>query len=163
MNDKQSVLIRRATSRDTEGLLNCLRSAFQPYRQDYTDLAFEATVVTRDTLGQRLAAMMVFVASRADVEIVGTIACEVLESRTGHVRGTAVHPAWQGCGVAQQLLEAVEAELRARKCSRICLETTAPLMRAARFYERQGFRASGVVTNFFGMPLFEYVKPLPQD
>jgi hypothetical protein len=29
-----------------------------------------------------------------------------------------------------------------------------------RFYEREGYRRSGTVTDFFGMPLFEYVKIL---
>ena len=37
---------------------------------------------------------------------------------------------------------------------------SAPLQRAIRFYERNGYRPSGRVADFFGMPLFEYVKPL---
>jgi len=71
-----------------------------------------------------------------------------------------VVPACQGRGVAGQLLEAVEAELRAQGCSIATLDTTEPLRRAVRFYERNGYRASGRVTAFFGMPLFEYVKRL---
>ena len=43
---------------------------------------------------------------------------------------------------------------------RQCLDTTEPLQRAVRFYLRHGFRASGRVTDFFGMPLFEYLKIL---
>jgi len=38
-------------------------------------------------------------------------------------------------------------------------DTTEPLRPAVRFYERNGYRASGRVTDF-GMPLFEYVKRL---
>ncbi len=30
-----------------------------------------------------------------------------------------------------------------------------------RFYESHGYRRSGEVTDFFGMPLHEYVKDLP--
>ncbi len=29
-------------------------------------------------------------------------------------------------------------------------------------YEKNGYRASGRVADFFGMPLFQYVKPLRQ-
>ena len=39
-------------------------------------------------------------------------------------------------------------------------DTTEPLRPAVRFYERNGYRASGRVTDFFGMPIFEYVKRL---
>jgi ribosomal protein S18 acetylase RimI-like enzyme len=69
-------------------------------------------------------------------------------------------PSWQGRGVGDRLLEAVEADLRRRECSIVSLDTTAPLQRAIRFYERNGYRASGRVSDFFGMPLFEYVKRL---
>jgi len=30
-----------------------------------------------------------------------------------------------------------------------------------RFYEKHGYRRSGKVSDFFGMPLVEYVKPVP--
>jgi GNAT superfamily N-acetyltransferase len=155
--------IRRATSGDAEGILECLHIAFGPYRGEYTDAAFEDTVLTLNTLHQRIAAMVVFVASGGDGVIVGTIACQVLEGGEGHIRRMAVRPGWQGCGVAQQLLEAVESELQGRNCSRISLDTTEPLRRAMRFYEKNGFRASGVVKDFFGMPLFEYVKTVTEQ
>ena len=160
MNAGLPFSVRRATIADAEGILDCLRSAFQPYRRDYTDAAFADTVLTRDTLPQRLATMAVFVATTGDGAVVGTVACEVLAGGEGHLRGMAVCPGWQGGGIAQRLLEAAESELWERKCSRIRLETTAPLRRAMRFYERNGFRPSGTVTDFFGMPLFEYVKPV---
>ena len=40
------------------------------------------------------------------------------------------------------------------------LDTTEPLERAMRFYERNGFRRSGVVRDFFGMPLIEYSQAI---
>src|SRR5262249_35178848 len=150
--------IRRATSSDAAGILGCLRSAFEPFRADYTKAAFEDTVLTPDTVHQRLAAMAVFVACTTEGAIAGTIACQVLAGGEGHIRGMAVQPAWQGCGVAPQLLEAAEAELRQKKCSRIGLDTTAPLRRATRFYERNGYRPSGLVADFYGMPLYGYAK-----
>ena len=65
-----------------------------------------------------------------------------------------------GVGVAAQLLAAAESELRSRNCRRITLDTTAPLERAIRFYEKHGYRRSGKVGDFFGMPLYEFVKNL---
>ena len=51
-------------------------------------------------------------------------------------------------------------ELRARGCTRVSLDTTEPLRRAMGFYEAQGFRRTGRVRDFFGMPLHEYVRAL---
>ncbi len=62
--------------------------------------------------------------------------------------------------MAQSLLEAVENDLRERGCTRVSLGTTRPLERAIRFYTRNGFRSTGVVRDFYGMPLFEYLKEL---
>jgi putative acetyltransferase len=72
----------------------------------------------------------------------------------------AVLPEWQGSGVARALLHAAETELRKNQCERVTLDTTEPLQRAVRFYEKHGFRPSGRVSDFFGMPLYEYVKLL---
>jgi hypothetical protein len=43
---------------------------------------------------------------------------------------------------------------------RISLDTTEPLTRAMRLYEKNGFCRSGRVSDFFGMKLFEYVNVL---
>lgn len=80
--------------------------------------------------------------------------------KDGHIRGMAVLPAWQGRGVADELLAAVEDELRRLGCARATLDTTAPLARAIRFYQRHGYRATGRVADFYGMPLYEYAKAL---
>jgi ribosomal protein S18 acetylase RimI-like enzyme len=104
--------------------------------------------------------MVVLVAVNDAGKIVGTIGCNLVSPEEGHIRGMAVLPEWHGSGVAEQLLMAAETELSARKCRRVTLDTTEPLKRAVRFYEKHGFRATGKVTDFFGMPLFEYAKVL---
>ena len=63
-------------------------------------------------------------------------------------------------GVADQLLETIEQELRAAGCPFVTLDTTAPLARAIRFYERNGYVSSGAVSDFFGMALYQYQKQL---
>ncbi len=104
--------------------------------------------------------MSVFVAVTADNQMVGTIACAVVHAGEGHLRGMAVLPGWHGRGIAEKLLQSAEAELAARGCSRVTLDTTEPLQRAMRFYEKHGYIASGRTTDFFGMTLHEYVKEL---
>ena len=51
-------------------------------------------------------------------------------------------------------------DVAAAGCTRLTLDTTEPLQRAISFYRRNGFVTSGTVTDFFGMPLYEYVKAL---
>ena len=134
--------------------------AFEPYRSSYTPDAFSDTILTPETIQQRLASMSIFVAVTESGDIIGTIACAVIDGGEGHLRGMAFLPQWQGHGIAEKLLHAAEAELIATNCARITLDTTEPLLRAMRFYEKQGYRRSGKITDFFGMPLHEYVKDL---
>jgi GNAT superfamily N-acetyltransferase len=159
--------IRKAGVEDALGILKCLIAAFEPYRQQYTPEGFRDTTLTAETVHQRLGTMSVYVAIDEPNRrtVVGTIGCNVVGqehggSLEGHIRGMAVLPEWQGRGVAEQLLATAEQELRTRGCARITLDTTAPLQRAIRFYEKHGYRASGKVGDFFGMPLFEYAKNL---
>jgi len=106
--------------------------------------------------------MTVYVACIPSGEVVGTIAT-AWEGKEGHLRGMAVLPAWQGKSVAEHLLRAAESDLATAGCARVTLDTTIPLQRAIRFYERNGFAATGEVSDFFGMPLHEYAKALSLD
>jgi ribosomal protein S18 acetylase RimI-like enzyme len=154
---RDDYFIRAATGEDAPGILNCLAAAFEPYRNDYSPGAWTDTVLNSETIQERLASMQIFVAVSQD-GIVGTIACGSASPDEGHLRGMAVLPKWHGHGVAEALLEAAEAELATRGCQRITLDTTEPLQRAMRFYEKHGYQKSGTVTDFFGMRLHEYVK-----
>jgi N-acetylglutamate synthase-like GNAT family acetyltransferase len=156
-------LVRRATEHDLGGILECLRAAFEPYRLSYTPAAFHDTVPPLDALRERLAAMVVLVAVSSNGGVAGTVAGTMRDSTDGHLRGMAVDPVWQGSGVADELLAAIEKELRVSGCARVTLDTTEPLQKAVRFYTKHGYTPSGRVADFFGMPLYEYVKPLVQE
>lgn len=151
--------IREADAEDAPAILNCLAIAFAPYRASYTPGAWLNTVLTPESLQQRLWSMDILVAVSPQTGVVGTIAFAV-NGDEGHLRGMAVLESWQGSGAAEALLLAAEAELVSRKCGRITLDTTEPLHRAMRFYEKHGYRRSGRVTDFFGMGLCEFVKEL---
>jgi N-acetylglutamate synthase-like GNAT family acetyltransferase len=150
--------VRKARSSDCEGILDCLAAAFASYRDSYTPEAFLDTVLTPDTIEKRLQDMVVLVAVQDDEDVIGTISCKVVNECEGHLRGMAVRPEWHGSSFATELLAHAEQEFRNAGCSTITLDTTHPLKRAMRFYESRGFRATGRVTDFFGMPLFEYRK-----
>lgn len=150
--------IRRAGARDQEGILACLEAAFAEYRDQYTPEAFADTVLSSETVERRMGEMCLFVAVSGGT-IVGTIGWSV-RGEEGHLRGMAVLPEWQETGIASALLQAAEGELLKIGCKHVTLDTTAPLTRAVRFYEKHGFSASGRVTDFFGMPLYEYRKSL---
>src|SRR5579862_7407706 len=148
--------IRPAAAPDAEGIVDCLRIAFEPYRTLYTPAAFADTVPDARRIAERIRTMSVFVAIEKGT-VIGTIGVAIAE---GHLRGMAVRPEWQGSGAAGRLIEAAEAELIGQSCARVTLDTTEPLQRAARFYEKRGYRRTGHATDFFGMPLFEYAKTL---
>jgi ribosomal protein S18 acetylase RimI-like enzyme len=158
-----AVVIRRASDQDIGDVMRCLSAAFEPYRLRYTPDAFRDTILTPELARQRLDTMTIFVAESDGGEIVGTIAVEVSAAGVGHLRGMAVLPAHQGTGAASRLLYEAESELCVQGCFRVTLDTTEPLQRAIGFYTRHGYSATGIVRDFFGMPLFEYEKLLPGD
>jgi N-acetylglutamate synthase-like GNAT family acetyltransferase len=153
---QRSFTIRRADSNDGEAIVACLAAAFAPSRNSYTPAAFTDTVLDSRLVQHRLRESCVFVAV-SEGNVVGTVACAV-SGEEGHLRGMAVLPDWQGSGVALALLQAAEAEIRNQRCKHVTLDTTEPLARAMHFYARHGFTQSGRVSDFFGMPLHEWVK-----
>ena len=155
------IYVRKAKSEDASGILACLREAFEEFRERYAPDGFLDTVLTPGTLQKRLEKMSAFVAVNSGGQVVGTIACNVVSSEEGHLRGMAVLPSMRGNGVAAQLLRRAEEELRLCGCTRVTLDTTEPLERAMRFYEKNGYCRSGRVSDFFGMTLIEYQKALP--
>jgi ribosomal protein S18 acetylase RimI-like enzyme len=150
--------IRKAEAGDEEAILSCLATAFSPYQSQYSTEAFADTVLDSPSLQRRLGEMCLFVAV-SDGNIVGTIGCSV-KGEEGHLRGMAVLPTWQGTPLASALLQTAESELLKSGCKCVSLDTTRPLQRAIRFYQRHGFLPSGRVFDFFGMELFEYTKTL---
>lgn len=159
--DEDSVdsLIRKAQPCDAAAIAECLESAFAPFRDQYTVGAFADTVLNPQGVLDRIAHMTIYAAVAPDGQIIGTVACAVT-GQIGHIRGMAVLPGWHGRNIALQLLHRAEDNIRAAGCHRITLDTTAPLKRAIRFYERHGFVPSGKISDFFGMPLHEFVKQL---
>jgi GNAT superfamily N-acetyltransferase len=158
MKNLGEIAIRVATDEDTAGILGCLASAFEPFRRHYSPEAFLDTVLNAEMLQRRMREMHVLIAISGD-RIVGTVA-GIVKQQEGHLRGMAVVRESHGTGVALELLDRIESWLKEQRCKRISLDTTLPLTRAMRFYEKNGYKKSGRVFDFFGMPLIEYEKEL---
>jgi GNAT superfamily N-acetyltransferase len=154
----RAIVLRVAGNQDEAGILGCLAAAFEPYRGYYSSAGFADTTLDPTTLRERLQSMHVLVAVEEGV-VVGTVA-GICQRDQGHLRGMAVLPEYAGKGVAAKLLCEIEEWLRGNGCSQVTLDTTEPLKAAMRFYERHGYRRSGTVRDFFGMPLIEYDKSL---
>jgi ribosomal protein S18 acetylase RimI-like enzyme len=153
------ISVRRAQVEDAFGIAACLEAAFEPFRSQYTRDAFDDTVLRPKAIRERMQHMTVYAASTPDGEIVGTLA-SAMEGKEAHLRGMAVRPEWQGSGIAQRLLVTAQGTLVKAGCTRVTLDTTQPLQAAIGFYRRNGFTPSGRVSDFFGMPLYEYEKRL---
>ena len=83
----------------------------------------------------------------------------------GEVWAFYVHPDRWGCGAATQLMEHVEDRLRAEGFVTAVLWVLDDNPRARRFYERQGWVATGIAANFddyceVSVPEVEYRKEL---
>lgn len=150
--------IRQAREEDCKAILHCLAAAFAPYRDQYTPAAYIDTVLDPSSLRSRMQSMHILVAV-ADGVIVGTVGASA-HGEEGHLRGMAVLPQVRGAGVADRLLKTIEEWLLEQGCRRVSLDTTKPLEAAMKFYEKHGYARSGRVSEFFGMDLIEYVKPL---
>jgi GNAT superfamily N-acetyltransferase len=155
-NETTAFEIRKADTEDSRAILACLAVTFERYRSQYTPEGFSDTVLDAETIQRRMREMCVLVAESGG-KIIGTIGYGV-SGAEGHLRGMAVLPDWQGAGVASALLRAAEDGLLRAGCTCVTLDTTEPLKRATRFYEKQGFSKSGRVSDFYGMPLYEYSK-----
>jgi ribosomal protein S18 acetylase RimI-like enzyme len=152
--------IRKATPQDAVAILECLREAFEPFRHAYTPGAFADTVLTPETIARRFKTMTILVATTLDKTITGTIAAGMTNPHEGHLRGMAVRAAWQGRGIAEQLLASAESHLRSRGCRCVSLDTTEPLARAIAFYRKNGYSPTGRVQEFYGMSLHRFTKDI---
>jgi len=94
----------------------------------------------------RTAAIFVATAAGTRVGVAAGLPRESAEERG--LGAMWVAPPWRGRGVAAALAGAVIAWARSAGCARIGLWVPADSPRARRFYQRQGFRASGQARPF---------------
>ena len=103
--------------------------------------------------GERTAPSDVLVAE-ADGAIAGYAALGQSVSLASHshvleIRGLAVHPAHQRCGVGRRLVEACIEQARSRGARKLSLRVLGGNVAARRLYESCGFTAEGILREEF--------------
>jgi DNA-binding MarR family transcriptional regulator/GNAT superfamily N-acetyltransferase len=81
-----------------------------------------------------------FLLASLDDEAVGCGAVKVIAPRVGEIKRMWVAPAARGLGIAQRLLDALEAQAAAMGLSTLRLDTQRSLVEARALYERNGYR-----------------------
>ena len=129
--------IRLATPDDSQVISDLIYAAFEPFKSEYTDGAFEYTTPTADMIHPRFDEGPIWLAVRDD-EIVGTVS-GLPDGERFYIRSMAIKPAVQRDGLGQRLLEALESYAREKGFEKLYLYTTFVLPGAKRLYEKNGF------------------------
>ncbi|MFX0027241.1 MAG: GNAT family N-acetyltransferase [Candidatus Hermodarchaeota archaeon] len=153
--------IRLATIKDAKAVHEILLDAFEEYRSFYSPEGFTDTVLSEEKAKDRIKDMKVYVAVDQQSKIIGTIGWQKLNKFEGHIRGMGVIPSRQGKrSPAMSLLKCVERDAQLEKCKILTLDTTEILKRAQKFYEKNGYKRTGKIGDFFGSIIYEFAKTL---
>jgi len=153
--------IRPATIKDAKAVHEVLLAAFEEYRFFYSPEGFTDTVLSEEKAKDRIKETKVYVAVDQHGKIIGTIGWQKLNESEGHIRGMGVIPSMQGKGSpATSLLRQVERDAQLENCTILTLDTTEILKRAQNFYEKNGFKRTGKIGEFFGSIIYEFAKIL---
>jgi predicted N-acetyltransferase YhbS len=133
-----SASIRPAQSGDAVEIAEVIREAFEPYRGRLQP-APSALSETAETIAARLAKGRGFVAE-AEGRIVGCVLTVANGTETLYVGRLAVHPAWQGRGLATNLMAAAEEMGRKDGFAVLSLGVRLALTGNRALFEKLGFR-----------------------
>jgi N-acetylglutamate synthase-like GNAT family acetyltransferase len=158
---KENLNFRKACTDDADKIYKVLLKAFEPYKQKYTKEAFNATVISPEEIKERINQKNfdVLVAIYED-QIVGTASMSAKKDKTLYIRSMAVNPKFQKKGVGLFILDEIYRIAHRRDISLLSLDSSKPLKDAIRFYERYGFKRTGITHDFFGVEIFEMIKEL---
>lgn len=140
-------------------LHDILNGAFMPFRKDYTDRAFAATVVSEEIITNRIASEQYTVyGAFVNAEIAGTVTTKLTEDGQLYFMSMGVSPSFAGQGIGRELVKRIEEEALARQARCISLETYEVLLQAIKLYENCGFRRTGKKRDYSGIEIFEMKK-----
>lgn len=122
--------IRKATNDDIQKTCDLLFQAFKPYRRQYTEEGYKATVLCRAAIRKRLddKRTSILVAEQ-DREIVGAASVTVAKGRL-HIRSMAVSTRCQRKGIGWKLLQEINRLAKLENLKVIPLECFEPLTEA---------------------------------
>ena len=163
LHKKDEVIIRKALREDIQEIHRILMESFQPYKGEYTEQAYEATVVSPKEIEKRMndPEIEVLVAEYCD-QIVGTVTINPQGEDDLYVRAMAVKPNTQSKGIGRAILEQIQSRAQVKGCKTISLECYEPLKSAIKLYEGFGFRRTGRKRIYHGITIFEMKKETNQ-
>lgn len=139
MKNNSSILVRKMTNRDVDAVHEIeLLSITPPWsRQGFVDALANENAV--------------FYVAEAEGQVVGYCGL-YFAADEGEITNVAVMPDWRGCGIADQILEAVFEDAKEKQLSQIFLEVRASNIPAQKLYEKHGFTSCGIRKNFYREP-----------
>lgn len=159
----EEVEVRTAAADEARAVHNILVESFEPFKEQYTEEAYNITIMTPAQIRERIEdsehdVLVAYLNGR----LVGTA---ILQYRGDdvYVRSMGVSPAAQGKGVGKKLLETIEEHARQKGCKTITLECFEPLKKAISVYEKFRFRITGKKRRYYGIETFEMIKELHRD
>ena len=155
------IISRTSDINNAKAIHDVLFDAFMPYRKQYTEAAFNATVISEENLKKRISDKVFDVLiAFYNSSICGTASVKVQDKDNLYLAGMAVKPGYYGKGIGHKILNAAEETAMLNGCSKIILETSAPLLNAIKLYGKFGFKRTGKSRDYFGINIFEMMKTL---
>jgi len=144
-----NVVLRRAESQDADKINEVLQQAFRGLEgRGYSTQAIETAIVDAEEIKKRISLGAHVIVAEFRNEIVGTVT-GFEEHKSMHVCSLAVHPKYQNCGVARQLMLHLEKIAHQKCCQKLFLCTAWAMKEAIRLYESLGFVKEGYLRNHF--------------
>jgi ribosomal protein S18 acetylase RimI-like enzyme len=156
----KKLVFRKAKINDKEKIYNILLNSFKPYKKDYTEKGYYSTILSPEKIEERINENIfkIFVVT-IDKKIVGTVSILHQDDRY-YIRSMAVEPDYQNKGVGLFILENIFDIAKNENIKKISLESFKPLKKAVRFYEKHGFKKTGIIKDLYGNEIFEMIKIL---
>jgi len=156
----KKLVLRRAKINEEYDIYDILIEAFEPYKKDFTLKGYKAAILNPDEFKKRIIEniFMVFVIT-LNKRIIGTVSI-LHKTDSFYIRSMAVHPDYQNKGIGFFILENISNFAKKEKIKKLSLESFKPLFKAVRFYEKYGFKKTGIIKDLCGNEIFEMIKEL---
>lgn len=156
--EHENLTFRKAQIHELNDIHLILSKSFRPYKKDYTKSAFDATVLNPTEIQNRIADQKhdIFVVIQ-NKHIIGTVSLLKKGQDQLFIRSMAVHPDYQKRGFGLFILKKISELAKRKNIKTIFLDTYKPLKRAVKFYEKFGFKYTGVTQDLYGVEICEMI------
>jgi ribosomal protein S18 acetylase RimI-like enzyme len=159
LTQKDEVRIRDAERKDIQEINQVLSESFEPYQKDYTEEAYNATVIPPDEIETPIndpeIEMLVVLCEN---DIAGTATINLQGKEDLYIGSTGVRPTAQGKGIGKRIFEKIQRRAGQKGCKTMSLECFEPLKSAIKLYQRFGFKRTGRKRAYDGIEIFEMKK-----